>query len=180
MAFSKANSPITAFVRPRPSDPRRGIIAIGTLRLPCALGRSGVTQRKREGDGATPRARLAPIRIFYRPDQNLKPTGRRLPQQRIKTTDGWCDAPHSFAYNRRVTLPFSHSHEKMWRDDHLYDLVIETDWNHCPRRPSHGSAIFIHLARAGYQPTEGCIALSRKDMRLLLAVIDRIGCFKVC
>ena len=68
----------------------------------------------------------------------------------------------------------------MWRDDHLYDLVIETDWNHCPRRPSYGSAIFIHLARAGYQPTEGCIALSRKDMRLLLAVIDRIRCFKMC
>lgn len=180
MAFSKANRPLTAFVRACPSDPRRGLISVGTLQLPCALGRSGVSQRKREGDGATPRARLVPIRIFYRPDKTLRPTGRSLPQQRIKTTDGWCDAPHAFAYNRRVTLPFAHSHERLWRDDHLYDLVIETDWNHCPRRPSHGSAIFIHLARPGYQPTEGCIALTRKDMRLLLAVIDRIGCFKVC
>ncbi len=180
MTFSKANKPLTAFVRPCPSDPRRGIISIGTLRLACALGRSGPTRRKREGDGATPRASLKPVRIFYRPDQDLRPPRSGLPRHIIRPNDGWCDAPASWAYNRLVKLPFTDSHERLWRDDHLYDLVIETDWNHRPRRPYYGSAIFIHLARDGHKPTEGCIALTRKDMRLLLAHLARIRCFKVC
>ncbi len=180
MAFSKTNRPVTAYVRACPSDQRRGILSIGPLRLACALGRSGVKHHKREGDGATPRARLAPIRILFRADRDLRPIGRRLPRHVIRPDDGWSDASHSFAYNRRVKLPIQESHERLWRDDPLYDLVIETDWNHCPRRASRGSAIFIHLARVGYKPTEGCIALSRKDMRLLLARIDRIRCFKVC
>jgi L,D-peptidoglycan transpeptidase YkuD (ErfK/YbiS/YcfS/YnhG family) len=179
MAISKANRPITAFVRARPSDRRRGIISIGPLRLACALGRSGLNQHKREGDGATPRASLVPIRIFYRADQNLRPTTSRLPQQIIRPDDGWCDAPGSFSYNRHIKIPFNKSHERLWRDDHLYDLVIETDWNTCPRLPYRGSAIFIHLARDGYKPTEGCIALSRKDMRLLLMWLGRIRCFKI-
>ena len=158
MAISKANRPITAFVRARPSDRRRGIISIGPLRLACALGRSGLN---------------------YRADQNLRPTTSRLPQQIIRLDDGWCDAPGSFSYNRHIKIPFNKSHERLWRDDHLYDLVIETDWNTCPRLPYRGSAIFIHLARDGYKPTEGCIALSRKDMRLLLMWLGRIRCFRI-
>lgn len=179
MAISKAKIPITAFVRPKLSDPRHGVISIGPLRLRCALGRSGVIQQKREGDGATPRTLLRPLRIFYRFGQTLLPPPRGLPSRIIRQDDGWCDAPLSPAYNRLVKLPFPLSHETLWRKDHLYDLVIETDWNHRPRRAFHGSAIFIHLAREGYQPTEGCIALSRKDMRLLLAQLHRIRCFRI-
>ena len=169
----------TAFVRVRPSDPRRGLIEIGSLKLPCALGRSGVRVNKREGDGATPVTRLRPVRIFYRFDRTFRPPNTHLPRRIIKANDGWCDAPLSPAYNRLVSCPFPHSHEQMWRQDHLYDLVIETDWNLKPRRPFHGSAIFIHLAREGYKPTEGCIALSRKDMRLLLLKLARIRAFKI-
>jgi L,D-peptidoglycan transpeptidase YkuD (ErfK/YbiS/YcfS/YnhG family) len=179
MVFSKANKPVTAFVRPLVSNRRLGVISIGSLRLRCALGRSGVSMNKREGDGATPRATLKPLRIFYRFDQTLRPMPCNITSRVIRRDDGWCDAPLSSAYNRLVKLPFPWSHETLWRKDHLYDLVIETDWNHRPRRPFHGSAIFIHLAREGYQPTEGCIALSRRDMRLLLAQLHRIRGFKI-
>lgn len=184
MASSKANQRpanqrLVAHVRACPSDPRRGVISIGTLRIPCALGRSGVKTRKREGDGATPRACLQPVCLYYRFDQPLRPPSTRLPARIIRPDDGWCDDPASMAYNRRVRRPWRESHEDLWRDDHLYDLVIETDWNRRPRRPFFGSAIFIHLARERYKPTEGCLAVSRKDMRLLLSRLDRIRCFKI-
>jgi L,D-peptidoglycan transpeptidase YkuD (ErfK/YbiS/YcfS/YnhG family) len=87
----------------------------------------------------------------------------------IRPADGWCDAPADGNYNRRVKLPYSASHERLWRDDALYDLVVVLGYNDRPRSLGRGSAIFMHLARPGYVPTAGCIALSRADMLKLLA-----------
>ena len=146
----------------------RGLIVSGALRAPCALGRSGVRANKREGDGATPRAVLKPKAIYFRQDRWRTRPGA-LPLVRIKRQSGWCDDVRSHRYNRPIDLPCAVSHETLWREDGLYDIVIETDWNRRPAIRGRGSAIFIHLARPGFGPTEGCIALDRKTMALLLS-----------
>lgn len=129
----------------------------------CALGRSGISEVKAEGDGATP-AGSFPLRgLFYRPDRLPEPqTGlRALP---LEKDMGWCDAPRHPSYNRLVRLPFPASHEKMWREDGLYDLVVVLGHNDDPPKADRGSAIFMHIAKEGYAPTEGCVALSREDL----------------
>ena len=154
-------------VRRRPGDPTRGVLVAGPLAVPCALGRSGVRVGKREGDGATPFGLIRLVRAFYRPDRGPPPwTG--LPLERLRPKDGWCDDPAARRYNRRVARPCRASHEAMWRDDALYDVVIETDWNRSPAIPGRGSAIFMHIARDGFRPTEGCVAVSAAAMRRLL------------
>lgn len=138
------------------------------MRVPCALGRSGVTSRKREGDGASPRATLRPLALYVRADRGLPPASA-LPVRRIRPSDGWCDDPRHRRYNQPVHLPFGASHERMWRDDSLYDLVVDLDWNRRPAVRSRGSAIFLHVARPGLLPTEGCIALPKPVLRRILA-----------
>jgi len=134
-------------------------------KLRCALGRSGVIAAgdKREGDGATP-AGLWPFRrALYRPDR-LKAPATALPLTPIAPHDGWCDAPGNPLYNRPVALPFSASHETLWRIDALYDLVVVLGHNDDPPVAGRGSAIFLHVAATDYAPTEGCVALARDDL----------------
>lgn len=137
----------------------------------CALGRSGTTlaHAKREGDGGSPRGIWPFRRILYRPDRLAQPaTG--LVCQALSPQDGWCDAPHDLAYNQPVTLPYPASAEALWREDHVYDLIVVLGHNDHPVVPLMGSAIFLHLARSDYAPTEGCVALALPDMLALLAV----------
>lgn len=147
---------------------------------PCALGRTGITARKREGDGATPRGVLAVLAGRYRRDRVEKPHGTESFWQPIKTRDGWCDAPFSPAYNRPVVLPFARSHEVMTRADHLYDRLIILDWNMACRSQGRGSAIFLHQARIERETmhgTEGCVALEANTFAMLaprLAALDAL------
>jgi L,D-peptidoglycan transpeptidase YkuD (ErfK/YbiS/YcfS/YnhG family) len=146
-----------------------GWLDLGGRRVRCALGGAGVTPaaQKREGDHASP-AGVWPIRrVLYRPDHGTPATA--LPTQAMERDDGWCDDPDDPAYNRPVKLPQRASFEKMWRDDRLYDLVVVLGHNDDPPRPHMGSCIFLHLAKPGYAPTEGCVAVSREDMEALLA-----------
>jgi L,D-peptidoglycan transpeptidase YkuD (ErfK/YbiS/YcfS/YnhG family) len=137
----------------------------------CALGKGGVVsaEAKREGDGASPAGVWTIRRILYRPDRGPAPTTRLLTAP-MAPDDGWCDAPADPAYNRPVKLPYPASCERMWRDDHVYDLVGVLAHNDDPPVPGLGSAIFLHLAREDYSPTEGCVALARPDLDLLLSV----------
>lgn len=159
-------------VRPSARDHRQGYLKVGPLTLKCALGRSGVGMLKREGDGHTPRAALRLLYGFWRSDRIARPF-TRLPLLPSRKTMVWCDDPKSASYNRLSRLPLKESHETMCRADRLYDIVIVMDWNISSRRRGAGSAIFLHLARRGYKPTEGCIAVTERDMRRLLAVVDR-------
>jgi L,D-peptidoglycan transpeptidase YkuD (ErfK/YbiS/YcfS/YnhG family) len=136
----------------------------------CALGRSGIAAVKREGDGATPAGLLPMRRALYRPDREAPPA-TALSCAPIAPDDGWCDDPVDPAYNTAVRLPFARGHERLWRDDHLYDLLVVLGWNDDPPLPGRGSAIFLHLARDRYAPTEGCVALQRADLLALLAEI---------
>jgi L,D-peptidoglycan transpeptidase YkuD (ErfK/YbiS/YcfS/YnhG family) len=157
----------TILVRRAPGKSAEAILQYGPLRMRAALGRSGITSLKREGDGATPRASMRLLSGYRRGDRmGAMPT--TLPIRRLRRDMLWCDAPGHPAYNRLVKAPFSASHEKLLRDDTLYDVCIVMDWNVTMRRRGCGSAIFFHLARPGYTPTEGCVALSAADMRRLM------------
>lgn len=147
---------------------RQGLLVAGALRMPCALGRSGPVCAKREGDGASPVGSFALVQAFWRPDRIRRPL-TRLPLFPIRPKDGWCDAAEDRNYNRPVALPYPASVERMWREDGLYDLVVDIAWNRGPIRKGRGSAIFLHLAREGFRPTEGCVALRRSDASKLLA-----------
>ena len=146
-----------------------GTLTCGALTFPCALGRSGRTHRKCEGDGATPIGHW-PIRlVLYRPDRLRRPE-TALPTLPIGPRDGWCDAAGDRNYNRRVTLPYPASHEALWRADGLYDICVVLGFNDGPCRQGGGSAIFIHVAAANFTPTAGCVALRRGDLLTLLRI----------
>ena len=137
---------------------------------PCAFGRSGAkpAAAKREGDGATPLGRWPLRRVFYRPDR-LAPPATRLPVTALTPDLGWCDDPASENYNRGVALPFAGSHEKLWREDHVYDLIVVLGHNDDPPIAGMGSAIFLHLMQPDARPTEGCVACAEGDLLALLA-----------
>lgn len=139
----------------------------------CALGRSGIVSDKREGDGGTPVGCFPLRQVLFRPDRISPPLGG-LPVRPIEPTDGWCDDPADTAYNRPVRLPYAASHERMWRDDGLYDLVVVVGHNDAPVVPGLGSAIFVHVAEADYSPTAGCVALALPDLQALVAAC-RLG-----
>lgn len=143
-------------------------LILGALKLRCALGATGITAAKREGDKATPAGRFLLRRVLYRPDRLAAPQ-TALPVAPIGPQDGWCDAPGDPEYNKPVTLPYAASHERLWRDDHLYDIVVILGYNDAPPVAEKGSAIFLHVARPGYAPTEGCVALALADLEAVLA-----------
>jgi L,D-peptidoglycan transpeptidase YkuD (ErfK/YbiS/YcfS/YnhG family) len=162
--------PAILAVRPRPGRRSEGLVGVGGAVFPCALGRGGITAGKREGDGGTPLGDLRVLWGYHRPGRGFPP---RTPLSLLPTfpTLGWCDAPGDRNYNRPVRLPYPASSETMQRTDRLYDVVLVLDWNMRPAIRGRGSAIFLHIAREGYAPTEGCIAVSPATMRRLLPLL---------
>jgi L,D-peptidoglycan transpeptidase YkuD (ErfK/YbiS/YcfS/YnhG family) len=136
-----------------------------------ALGRTGIRADKREGDGGTPRGRFKLVRLWWRADRALRPR-TRLPVRRIGKDDGWCENPADRRYNRAISVAKGAPGDRLWRADRLYDLIIELDHNTRPRVAGRGSAVFIHVARPGFAPTAGCVALAAKPLRRLL---ERVG-----
>jgi L,D-peptidoglycan transpeptidase YkuD (ErfK/YbiS/YcfS/YnhG family) len=136
--------------------------------LRCALGKGGVRVDKEEGDGATPIGLLPLRRIFYRADR-VPPPRCALPIEPIAPSDGWSDDPTHSDYNRFVHLPHDGRHEELWRRDEVYDLIAVLGWNDSPVIKGRGSAIFLHVARSDYAPTEGCVAVALQDLSRLLA-----------
>lgn len=134
----------------------------------CATGKGGIRADKQEGDGATPVGILPVRRVLYRADRGPAPDCA-FPVEPISPTDAWCEDPTSRDYNRMVSLPPDGKGDRLWRDDHVYDVVAVLGWNDSPVMPGRGSAIFLHLARADYSPTDGCVALNLADIRTVLA-----------
>jgi L,D-peptidoglycan transpeptidase YkuD (ErfK/YbiS/YcfS/YnhG family) len=135
--------------------------------LPCAIGRGGIGDKRGEGDGITPVGRWPLRRVLYRADR-LDKVETTLNCAAIGADDGWCDDPADPAYNRPIRLPYPASHEKMSRDDGLYDVVVVLGHNDDPVVPGAGSAIFLHVARDDYGPTEGCVALALGNLLTVL------------
>jgi L,D-peptidoglycan transpeptidase YkuD (ErfK/YbiS/YcfS/YnhG family) len=134
----------------------------------AAFGRTGITGHKQEGDHATPAGILPLRRVLYRADRLAKPRAT-VPIEPIAPADGWCDDPAARAYNTAITLPADAHHEELWRRDAVYDVIGVLGWNDSPPRRGEGSAIFLHVARPDYAPTEGCIALALFDLLHVLA-----------
>lgn len=141
------------------------------IAVPCALGKGGLIAAadKREGDGASPLGVWPIRRVLYRADRLPAPE-TALAAQAIAPDDGWCDAPEDPAYNRPVRHPYPASAERLWREDHVYDIVVVLGHNDDPVQAGRGSAIFWHLAREDYRPTEGCVAIARAPMLAALRI----------
>lgn len=157
-------------VRRKPGYPTRGWLTAGPLVLPVALGRGGIKANKFEGDGGTPRGRFRPLRLWWRADKYPRPV-THLPLRAIRADDGWCEDPADRHYNRPVKVPAGSPADRLTRADGLYDFIVEIDHNTRPRVARRGSAVFIHVARPGFKPTAGCVALTTPALRRLLAVL---------
>jgi L,D-peptidoglycan transpeptidase YkuD (ErfK/YbiS/YcfS/YnhG family) len=152
-------------IRTRPGQRSRGWLSAGPFTLPVALGRAGIKANKREGDGATPRGRFRLVRLWWRADRYPKPK-TLLPVRRIGPRDSWCENPADRRYNRPMLL--DRGGDRLWREDHLYDFIVELDHNTRPRIAGRGSAVFVHVARQNFGPTAGCVALEASRLKTLL------------
>jgi L,D-peptidoglycan transpeptidase YkuD (ErfK/YbiS/YcfS/YnhG family) len=154
-----------------------GWATLGGRRWRCTVGAGGIREDKVEGDSATPVGEFPLRRIYFRNDRLVLPKANApnnaLPARPINEHDGWCDDPRSPTYNRLVRIPNEWSHEKMWREDGLYDVVVVVGYNDDPPEGEWGSAIFLHIARDDYAGTQGCVAFARDDLLELLPLLTR-------
>src|SRR6201987_2569383 len=154
-------------VRARPGRPTQGILLAGPLALPVVLGRGGIRANKFEGDGATPRGRFRLTRLWWRADRHPHPA-TLLPARRINPSLAWCEDTADRRYNRPFQRAAGDRGDRLWRNDQLYDFVIEIDHNVRPRVAGRGSAVFVHVARPNRSPTAGCVAMTKRDLQRLL------------
>ena len=169
---SLRDSPLSSVrIRTAAGDPRRGWLTAGGQTVPVALGRGGVKANKREGDGGTPRGTFRPLQLWWRADRHPRPR-TFLPVRAIGPHDAWCEDPLSRHYNQPVRLDRDRGGDRLKRDDHLYDFVVEIDHNSSPRIAGRGSAVFLHLARENFSPTAGCVSMTKSAM---LQLLQRLG-----
>ena len=141
-------------------------------KLRCSIGKRGISINKKEGDKKTPKGEFKLKYILYRKDRILD-LKTRLKKIVIKKRMGWCDDPNSNNYNKIINFPSKYSAEKLWKKENVYDIIIVIDYNLNPVIKNKGSAIFLHIAKRKYQPTNGCIAVSKKNIRLMANVINK-------
>jgi L,D-peptidoglycan transpeptidase YkuD (ErfK/YbiS/YcfS/YnhG family) len=157
----------TLSVRAAPGSRTRGWLTAGPLAFPVALGRGGILANKHEGDGATPRGTFRLKRLWWRADRDPRPaTG--LPARRITAQDAWCEDPDDRRYNQPIKIPPGKPGDRLRRDDHLYDFIIEMDHNARPRVARRGSAVFVHVARPDLSASAGCVTMPKGRLRSLL------------
>ena len=151
---------------------KSGYLKYKDLKFKCALGKSGIGNKKIEGDNITPKGVFNIIKIYYRKDR-VKKLSSKFKLIEIKKNMGWCDDPKSTKYNQPIRLPTKYSHEILYRKDNIYDLILVLNYNIKPTIKNKGSAIFIHVAKKNYKKTAGCIALKKSDLLLLVKEINK-------
>ena len=149
---------------------KSGYLKYKNLKFRCALGKAGINTKIIEGDNVTPEGIFKIIKIYYRPDK-IRKIKTLIKKIKISKNMGWCDDPKSRFYNQQIKLPTKYSHEKLYRNDNLYDLIVVLNYNIDPIIKNKGSAIFLHIAKKSYQKTKGCIALKKEH---LIKIISRI------
>jgi len=142
---------------------KTGYLKYKNFKFRCALGKGGIKKKIKEGDNITPKGIFKIAKIYYRADK-IKKVRTKVNTVKIKKNMGWCDDPRSIFYNKQIKLPSKFSHEKLYRKDSLYDLVLVLNYNTNPIIKNKGSAIFIHVAKNSYKKTKGCIALKKQDL----------------
>jgi len=152
--------------------PTRGILRAGPRAIPVVLGRTGIRANKFEGDGSTPRGRFRLLRLWWRADRYPRPA-TLLPSRPITRDLAWCEDTVDRRYNRPFSRSANEPGDRLWREDRLYDFILEIDHNTRPRVAGRGSAVFVHVARPNRSPTAGCVALTAPDLQRLLARVGR-------
>jgi L,D-peptidoglycan transpeptidase YkuD (ErfK/YbiS/YcfS/YnhG family) len=142
------------------------------LKFRCGIGKAGIGIKKTEGDNITPRGTYKIVKIYYRKDR-IKNIVSKFTLFEIKKNMGWCDDPKSKNYNKLISLPCNFSHEKLYRKDNLYDLILVLNYNFKPIVKNKGSAIFIHIQKNNFKKTKGCISLKKKDLLKITSLINK-------
>jgi L,D-peptidoglycan transpeptidase YkuD (ErfK/YbiS/YcfS/YnhG family) len=158
-------------IRAAAGDRSRGWLTAGGQTMRVALGRGGIRANKREGDGGTPKGVFRPRQLWWRADRHPRPS-TFLPVRAIGPQDAWCEDASSRHYNQPVRLNSKQGGDRLRRDDHLYDFIVEIDHNTSPRIAGRGSAVFLHLARTDFSPTAGCVSMTEAAM---LRLLTRLG-----
>ena len=151
---------------------KKHLLLYKDYKLKCAIGKSGITNFKKEGDFSTPKGTFKLGKLYYRKDR-IRKLNYNFKKKIIKKNMGWCDDSRSRKYNKEINLPSKFRAEKLYRKDKIYDLFINIEYNYKPAKKNKGSAIFLHLANKKYSPTKGCIAISKKDFLKLISSIKK-------
>jgi L,D-peptidoglycan transpeptidase YkuD (ErfK/YbiS/YcfS/YnhG family) len=151
---------------------KSGYLRFKNLKFRCALGKAGIKKKTIEGDNITPKGIFKITKIYYRPDK-IKKIKTTIKKVKIRKNMGWCDDPNSRFYNKQIKLPTKFSHEKLYRNDNLYDLILVLNYNTNPIIKNKGSAIFLHIAKNSYKKTKGCIALKKKHLIKIISKIKK-------
>ena len=147
----------------------KNYLTYNKLKVKCAIGKKGIGYKKKEGDFITPIGQFKIKYILYRKDKVKVTT--KLKKKIIKENMGWCDDPQSSRYNKLIKLPFDYRHEKLFRKENIYDIILVLNYNMNPVKKNKGSAIFIHVAKNNYEKTEGCIAIKKISLKKLIGEI---------
>lgn len=148
-----------------------GRLFAGGKEYRCALGSGGTGFEKTEGDKKTPLGTFPIREVFFRADR-IPEIRTGLRNRALRPSDGWCDDPESKFYNQSIIIPCGDRHENLWREDHVYDVIVVLGYNDNPPVPGKGSCIFMHVAREGYTPTDGCVALAKEDLLEILPLLS--------
>jgi L,D-peptidoglycan transpeptidase YkuD (ErfK/YbiS/YcfS/YnhG family) len=151
---------------------KQGYLIFKDLKLRCSLGKNGIANKKKEGDGITPRGIFRLTKVFYREDR-VKNIKTKIKKVKIKKNMGWCDDSKSKFYNKLVKIPGKFGHEKLYRKDNIYNIVVVLDYNLNPTIENKGSAIFIHVAKKNYTTTQGCLGLKQNDLIKLIRIVKK-------
>ena len=157
---------------------KTGYLKYKNFKFRCALGKGGIKKKVKEGDNITPKGIFKIIKIYYRPDKINKIISS-IKKIKIKKNMGWCDDPSSSYYNKQVKLPSKYNHERLYRKDNLYDLILVLNYNTNPVKKNRGSAIFFHIAKKSYKKTKGCIGLQKIDLINLISKIKKNTIIKI-
>jgi L,D-peptidoglycan transpeptidase YkuD (ErfK/YbiS/YcfS/YnhG family) len=151
---------------------KSGYLKYKNLKFRCALGKAGIGKKKIEGDSITPRGKFNIVKIYYRSDR-VKKISSKYRLIKISKNMGWCDDPNSKKYNQLINLPTKYTHEKLYRKDNVYDLLVVLNYNMKPIIKNKGSAIFIHISRQNYKKTSGCVAIKKAHLMKLIKTIKK-------
>jgi L,D-peptidoglycan transpeptidase YkuD (ErfK/YbiS/YcfS/YnhG family) len=151
---------------------KSGYLKFKNLKFRCALGKAGVKKKAIEGDNITPKGIFKITKIYYRSDK-IKKIKTLIKKVKIRKNMGWCDDPNSRFYNKQIKLPTKFSHEKLYRNDNVYDLIVVLNYNTNPIIRNKGSAIFLHIANNSYKKTKGCVALKKEHLIKIISKIKK-------
>ena len=151
---------------------KSGYLKYKNLKFRCALGKAGIGKKKIEGDNITPKGTFDIVKIYYR-DDRVKKISSKFKLIKITKKLGWCDDPKNKKYNKLINPSTKYSHEKLYRKDNIYDLILVLNYNMSPIIKNKGSAIFIHVANKNYKKTAGCVALKKSHLIKLIKKIKK-------